>query len=433
MNLEEIKSNEMALVGSVLFLPNVLDGLSGINGLQFMDRELGQVFDLARDLRDRGEAIDANILMTEVRKSRIDISTADMAQIFDSVPHAAHAKYYAKVVSDSYHRRRLATLGSSIAARSSDPTNSVSEMVAEIEGTIESIDSANEDYSISAEQAAENYCEQLFNSTETDSIGVPTGLLDMDCEMGGLMPGEMTVLAARPGCGKTSLAMQVAEYSAARGRHVLFASLEMGESELVQRSISSRTGVPSRDLRARSISEPFERAVRDSIIEIAALEMTFFVPPKATLRQVRAAARLQKSRTGLSMLVIDYLGLIRPDGRSQGKYEDVTLISNEIKSLARELRVPVMVLCQLNREAEGKTPMLSHLRDSGAIEQDADSVWFLEPHDWGASQKVGFNLIVAKSRHGRTFKTELKFEGNRTRFLPSNYNSEFSDFEDSRF
>ena len=394
---------------------------------------MGKIFETIRGLHDAGQGVDINTVKTALIKSRVDVNQGELAEILTSVPNATHAGHYAAVVKESYFRRRLLILSDSIRQRANAESESIQEILGDIEGTISAINSGDETWIVTAFESVEATYDRLFkNATEDRTSAIKTGVPSIDAKIGGLVPGEMTVLAARPGCGKTSLAMQVAEH-VAKTRPVLFASLEMGDLELTGRAIAARTGINSRDLRAGMVSHAQKTDIKKAMAEIGNLDLTFYVPPKCSLRQIRAAARLKQSQTGLDLLVIDYLGLIRPDGRSSGKYEDTTKISNDIKALARELKVPVLILAQLNREAHGQRPQLSHLRDSGAIEQDADLVWFLEPKDWEQAHKTEFNFIVAKNRHGQIGKTELMFEGNKTRFIATNYHSEFAAFETTDF
>lgn len=232
------------------------------------------------------------------------------------------------------------------------------------------------------------------------------------------MPGEMIVLAARPGCGKTSLAWQICKHNAFRGRNVLFVSLEMRSNELVARTAAGATTVPSSTIRSGNVSADQMSNIESALDELADYPLSIADPATATMEKIKALSRLEKSRRGLQLLVIDYLGLIRHENTKLRKFESMTEISADVKRLAKEIEVPILALCQLNRESDGAEPKLSHLRDSGSIEQDADSVMFLHPED---DKKENFFLIVAKNRHGDTGKVEVQFDAQRTMFTDSTY------------
>ena len=187
----------------------------------------------------------------------------------------------------------------------------------------------------------------------------------------------MIVLAARPGCGKTSMALQIAEHVGARYENVLVASLEMDDSELVKRSIAAHSGIESRRITSE-LPDGEKEKIKQTIGKVAGSNMTFYVPPFATPKMIRSAAKLTQSKSGLSLIVVDYIGLLRGEKR-QEIYQRVTENSQQLKAIGREMKVPILVLSQLNRDAEGQIPTLKHLRDSGAIEQDADRVIFLSP------------------------------------------------------
>jgi replicative DNA helicase len=224
------------------------------------------------------------------------------------------------------------------------------------------------------------------------------------------MPGELVILAARPGVGKTTLGMQIALHNARKSRPTLFASLEMTADELASRLASGLTGINIRKLRGASISAPqIEQitAVGDDLLQSP---LRIWSPPSTTLQRLRAVAKCEAGGYGLSLLVVDYLGLIKATDGRKPRYEQVGEISAGLKALAKELSIPVLALCQLNREADGELPRLSHLRDSGSIEQDADVVMFIH------RTPDACKLIVAKHRHGMTDEYTVKFNPSESRF-----------------
>lgn len=243
--------------------------------------------------------------------------------------------------------------------------------------------------------------------------GVQLGLSKVDETLGGLNAGNMCVVAARPGRGKTTLAFQAALNVAGSGRQVMFVSLEMSARELCERAICNLAGISLRQLR----SGTHELAVREQSDYLLSLPLDILTPTERTLDIVRG--EIQGAKECPALVVIDYLQLIRVQGKFSGLYEKITYISQSIKVLARESGVPIIAVCQLNREAEksDRAPKLSDLRDSGQIEQDADQVLLLSD-DGKKDDVTSLYCDVAKNRHGPTGKATLSF--NRPLFRVEN-------------
>lgn len=251
---------------------------------------------------------------------------------------------------------------------------------------------------------------------------IKTGLEPIDSTLGGgMLPGGFYILAARPGCGKTALALQIADNAAKEGA-VLFVSLEMDVSQLQARRLSRRTGISSsRLLLDEHLTAEEWRAVKTANAELAHLPLYANGKEGCTVLDVRSMARHIK---GLSLIVIDYLGLLHPERSRSSRYEEITAISNSLKGLARSLKIPVLCLAQLNRASEqraDKTPGLADLRDSGAIEQDADAVLLMHRPDLYESERgelVFVSTQVAKNRHAGMKSFQLGFSLQTGRFIP---------------
>jgi len=249
-------------------------------------------------------------------------------------------------------------------------------------------------------------------------LGCPTGLIDLDRMLGGLRPGAMYVIASRPGMGKSTLGLQFSEQFARRGQRVVFFSLEMASDELALRALSSNSGVDSRTLATgeglASSLACIEEAVRSLQIPI--------VLPKArrtTIEVILRASRREQLRHGkLGCVVVDYLQLVAPAGRHTNREQEVAEVSRGLKLLALELEVPVIAMAQLNRGVEAradKTPLLSDLRESGAIEQDADVVMFL--HHRQGDHDFDREIVVAKHRGGPVGTVAVGFQPQVTRYV----------------
>jgi replicative DNA helicase len=257
--------------------------------------------------------------------------------------------------------------------------------------------------------------------------GIETGFTDFDAMTGGLHGSELIILAARPSMGKTALALNVAEHvSMIVQQPTLFVSLEMSSVELADRMLCSIAEVNGQRLRNGTISNDDRRRLVEKAADLSQAPLFVDDSPSRTITEIAAAARRLKRKSGLSLIVIDYLQLIEPDNAKDQRQEQVAKIARRLKGMARELKVPVLCLAQLNRQAEAtkdNRPRLSHLRESGAIEQDADVVMFIHREEYYAtndderSQLAGqADLIVAKQRNGPTGDVKLTWKKDFTRF-----------------
>ena len=250
----------------------------------------------------------------------------------------------------------------------------------------------------------------------TASGFVPTGFRDIDILLGGgMLSSGMYILAARPGMGKTTVALNIADRVAERTGPVLFVSLEMDEEQLMAKRLSRLSGIPGHRLLMDKLTEPEGRRLAEASSKLSRLPVHISQRPAVTVDDIALLARQVKD---LRLLVVDYIGKISPgrEGRRKDRIEYMTEISGALKTLARTLRIPALVLCQLNRQTEGqrdRVPQLSHLRDTGAIEQDADGVLFLYRADYYDRHRPGgfapspLEIIVAKNRHGGTGTCEM--------------------------
>jgi replicative DNA helicase len=265
--------------------------------------------------------------------------------------------------------------------------------------------------------------------TRGSDVGRSVGLPCVDAILGGLFDNDMIVLAARPSIGKTALGVQIGVSVAKQYGHVLLVDIAM-------RLIARFSGVPMGELRnAATMDDSDFYRVGESVKDLAAVNMAMMANRNVTISKIRAAAKLQKATNGLELIIIDYIGLIKSADFRKPRYEQISEISSAIKDMAMELEVPVLVLCQLGRLADKEAPMLSHLRDSGAIEQDADVVMLLHRESKGSREA---KLDIAKNRQGATGIVELNYEPTITTFttqlsVPANkmgnYEPAFTEYE----
>lgn len=415
--------SEKALLGSVMIDPSMLDAVMlEVSGADFFDVELGKMFDAMMLVSQSGGAVgDPLLLAKELSAMNIPAgirSLSFLAELLKFVPHAQNAVYYAQQIRTAALLREIQAIGLELAKRTSNagarPQDLASWMDAKLQGIgckqvspVRRIDSIAADMLAEARKPAER------------GAPVMTGLLTVDNATGGFAAGELIILAARPGVGKTAFATQIALYNANQDRKALLVSLEMSDSELITRVLCGMAGVDSRSVRGKNASPKQLERLEQSAERIGDAPLFVWSPVSATLSKIRAIARQQAAVSPLSMLVVDYLQLMRPesDERRMQRHEQVSAMSSGLKILARELKVPVLCLAQLNREADGNEPKLSHLRESGSIEQDADAVLFLHPGAAAVGDSPArASLIVAKHRHGDTGKLELAWYPQTTTF-----------------
>lgn len=379
-------------------------------------------------LHDAGVPVDGVTLADHlIRLGRYHELGGDetLTEIIDAVPHAANARYYAGIVREKAVSRRLLDAATGILCDCYAAEKTASDLLCDAEQAV---------FAIGEEQAGDvEHVDTLVGEemarfglrSEGELQGLPSGFADLDAMTCGFRPGELTICAARPSQGKTALAMDAACSIAASGPRPLFVSLEMGRQALMARLVSSRAGVDSyRYQRPWTLQAEEKRRVNEAAAWLEGLPLTFDFSPFRSVAQIAANTRRVKRQHGLGLVVIDYLSLIDgQQGRGENRQEVVARISRGLKAMARSVDVPVLCLCQLNRESEkraDKRPILSDLRESGQIEADADVVLLLHrPEYYDPNDRPGVaELIVAKNRNGATGDVRLAFDKHCTRFRP---------------
>ncbi|NND98261.1 MAG: replicative DNA helicase, partial [Pirellulaceae bacterium] len=366
------------------------------------------------------------------------------AKLSGSVPNAEHAVYYASIVTEKAVYRKLIESSTEILRDAYDQASEARELCAQAEQKVFAIMDGRSTQSVHSisdvlHQAMDRMDARMRGEATDGSV--ETGFTDFDTMTGGLHHGELIILAARPSMGKTALAMNIAEHAAIHDQApVLFVSLEMSGIELADRMLCSLSRVNGHRLRNGTISSDDHTRLIDKANEISEAPLFVDDSPSRTVSEIAAAARRIKRREGkLGMIVIDYLQLIEPDNSRDPRQEQVAKIARRLKGMARELEVPMLCLSQLNRQAEDSKdhrPKLSHLRESGAIEQDADVVMFVHREEYyhrgedRAQYHGQAEIIIAKQRNGPVGDVALTWEADYTRFsdrAPDRH-SEFDDY-----
>jgi replicative DNA helicase len=432
---------EQGVLGCVLLSPNECMGES-IEKLKggpdvFYDLRHQTIFSALVEMYDHREAIDVITLQQRLKDKQLLDEVGGipyLAGLPDVVPSSANLSYYLEIVQEKYLLRRMIQTCTEVVGRVYDHEGEVDALMDEVERDILRI-------SESRVQAHTNTIKDLvkkaintiedFHQRQGMLTGVGTGFTDFDKMTSGLHGGEMIVIAARPSMGKTSLAMNIAEHIAIDLRlPVGVFSLEMTSESLVLRMLCSRSRVNLRNVREGFLAERDFPKLTGAAGKLANAPLFIDDSSGLSILQLRAKARRMQQQYGIKVFVVDYLQLLHSTSRrAENRQQEIADISNGIKSLAKELDVPIIVLSQLNRELErekNRKPRLSDLRESGAIEQDADVVGLLykpsSDDDEGAAtsaaedEAVPVNLLIAKQRNGPTGDVNLTFLKSYTRF-----------------
>lgn len=387
-----------------------------------------KIYSTLRTLFAHGEPVDVLTVVDALRKRSILDEVGGRLYILDlvdQVPTPAGAAHYARIVADAALRRRLIGAAADIIDLGYAGTRDADDIADEAEQRIYNV-ARREDRDETAllrdlvDQAMRDL--EAIQNRESAYTGLPTGFRDLDELTSGLQEGNLVVIAARPGVGKSSLAMNIAKNVAVAGHPVAVFSLEMSRTEIGMRMLCAEARVPWDRIRSKRVGPD------DWMRVVSAAEILHEAPlhivdaGNVNIVDIRAKARrMRTGRTGLSLIIVDYLQLMtspqarRPDNRQQ----EVAEISRSLKLLAKELHIPVVALSQLNRNPEAradKRPQLSDLRESGAIEQDSDVVMFIHRDDSDPEKKRQAEIILAKHRNGPTGSITLNFEPSLTQF-----------------
>jgi replicative DNA helicase len=344
-----------------------------------------------------------------------------LAQLVSMVPTAAHAEHYAHLVKDSYTKRQLISASAKISGMAFDETGEVKEILDEAEKAVFSLSQQHlKQVFVPVKDILAESFDRLdeLHKAAGSLRGVPTGFSDLDETLAGMQDSNLLILAARPGQGKTSLALNIAQNVAYKSRlPVGFFSLEMSREELMDRLLVSQAEIDAWKLKTGRLDEEEFTRLSDAMGELYETPLFIDDTPGISILEMRTKARRLQAEHGLRLIIVDYLQLVVPSRRLDNRVAEVSEVSQGLKNLARELKVPVLALSQLSRQVEArgvKKPQLADLRESGAIEQDADVVMFL----WRENDEdmENMNLDIAKHRNGPLRSIKLRFKGDRIKF-----------------
>ncbi|TWT95339.1 Replicative DNA helicase [Botrimarina colliarenosi] len=437
---------EKAVICSVLLLPSVADEVALIlRPDDFLDDGNRRIYGHLVAMHDDGVAIDVMLLIQRLRDAgefEAIGGNSYLAELSDTVATAAHAEHYARIVREKATLRSLIEASTDTLRDAYDPTIEPRQLLSQAEERVFGIlESKGQGQVHSIRDVLHQALERIDARMKQDhaSSGLETGYDDFDEMTGGFHGSELIILAARPSMGKTALAMNMVEHVAIDCQQpTLFVSLEMSALELADRLLCSRAMVNGHKLRNGQISIEDRQKLIRTAAEISTAPLYIDDSPSRTMTEISAAARRLKRRDGLGLIAIDYLQLIDPDNSRDPRQEQVAKIARRLKGLSRELNVPVLCLAQLNRQTESSRdnkPQLSNLRESGAIEQDADVVMFIHREEYYASNEEErelhrgeADLLIRKQRNGPVGDVKLTWLHDYTRFTnraPQQYD-EFS-------
>lgn len=409
--MRDVTYHERALVGMVLLDPLIIDRCSvELIGYQWTDEPAGKFWLVLLGMRERGEPIlDARAVLEAAKVQGIESPSVTIAEFANDAGVSGNEAYHVGEMLEHQAKSKLRGIASEIMTKLENPKADSME----IQEWITSQMAKTAPRSTLPKSASELLNEIVERSKQREqSPPIESGFIDLDCCIGGFRPGQLAILAARPSIGKSALGGQIAVSVAKNNHAVLFISLEMSAVETVSRLLAMECGV--------SMASALDGALSQDEIEQAESLRDAYRPVPLLIEDKRGLnvdrieqlIRATSSRRKLGLVVVDYLGLISFD-RRKVRWEAIGEITSRLKTIAQTEQVPILVLCQLNRMSEGEKPELSHLRDSGSIEQDADIVLLLHRE---TRQDANTELYVAKSRNGTLGKIELVYDGPRFQF-----------------
>jgi replicative DNA helicase len=429
---QDLAAEQSVLGGMLLSKDAIADVVEILKGADFYRPAHETVYQAILDLYAKGEPADPITVGAELVK-RGEIGRVGggsyLHTLVQSVPTAANASYYAEIVHERAVLRRLVEAGTKITQMGYAADGDVDEIVNSAQAEI---------YAVTEQRTSEDYLPlgdimegaldeiEAIGSRSGEMTGVPTGFTDFDSLTNGLHPGQMIVIAARPAMGKSTLALDFARAASVKNNlpSVIF-SLEMGRNEIAMRLLSAEARVALHHMRSGTMTDEDWTRLARRMPEVTQAPLYIDDSPNLSMMEIRAKCRRLKQRNDLRLVVIDYLQLMQSGGsrRAESRQQEVSDMSRNLKLLAKELEIPVIALSQLNRGPEQRTdkkPMVSDLRESGSIEQDADMVILLHREDAyeKESPRAGeADLIVAKHRNGPTATITVAFQGHYSRFV----------------
>jgi replicative DNA helicase len=422
---------ERSVLGAAMLDKDALyDVLEVVRPRDFYNQNHKEIFEGISELARRNVAVDVLTVSEELKKRNVLEMVGGrgyIATLSGEVPTTSNAGEYAKIVAEKAALRHLITTAGDILEKSYEDKMEAEQVLDFAEKSIFEVaqNRQSKDMTPLREILMENL--NLIDERSKmkgDLTGVTSGLVDLDSRTNGFQPSDLVIIAARPSMGKTAFSLSVAQQAAIKAdAKILFFSLEMSKEQLGQRLLSMEARVDSQKLKTGQLEREEWDRITMALDTLGKGDITIDATPGIRLMEIKNKCRRLKAERGLDMIILDYLQLMEHEGRSESRQQEITAMSRGLKQLAREMNCPILVLSQLSRAPEQRTehrPILSDLRESGAIEQDADMVLFLyrdEVYNAETTEKPGIcEVIIAKNRNGPIGTVEVTWQANYTRF-----------------
>ena len=423
---------EQSVVGAMLMDKDaILTASEIISGQDFYQTSYGVIFDSMVELFNEGKPVDLITLQARLKEKDVPPEIASLEFVRDlvtAVPTSANVKYYAEIVYEKAMMRKLIKINDEISNTCYAGKESLPAVLEYTEKAVfDLLQKRNTGDEVPIKQVVLNALDRIEKASKSKGTvtGIPTGFIDLDYKLSGLQPSDLILVAARPSMGKTAFVLNIAQYVAfKKDKGVAVFSLEMSKEQLVNRLFSLESQVDAQALRTGNLKDSdWEKLIEGAGI-IGKSELVIDDTPGISVSELRSKCRKYKLEHDIQLIIIDYLQLMTGSvgKRSESRQQEISEISRSLKALARELNVPVIALSQLSRAVESrpdKRPMLSDLRESGAIEQDADVVMFIyrdEYYNKDSEYKKQAEIIIAKQRNGPVGTVNLAWLGEYTKF-----------------
>ncbi|MEZ5471698.1 MAG: replicative DNA helicase [Marinicella sp.] len=423
---------EKAVIGGLLLVDSAWDRVAGkISEADFYQKNHRHIFRAIAHLHENQMACDVVTVSDWLEAHQLTAQSGGLEYLADlaaSTPGASNVEAYAGIVREKSVLRQLIQIGNELAEKAFKPeTQTADELIEEAEKLVFQIreqtlksKSGFHDIKVVLKEAIESIEELAENDNEI--TGLPYGWIDLDRKTSGLHRSDLVIVAGRPAMGKTSFAMNIAERAAVKGSTVAIFSMEMAAHQLVMRMFSSLSQINQGDLKKGKLGDSDWPKLGQSAALLRESKLFIDDQPALSPNEIMSRCRRLKNREGLDLVVIDYLQLMQVKGKTENRATEISEISRNLKAMAKELDVPVIALSQLNRSLEqrpNKRPVMSDLRESGAIEQDADLIIFIyrdEVYNNDSQDKGKAEIIIGKHRNGSIGTVPLAFRGQYTRF-----------------
>lgn len=421
---------EQCVIGSMIMDSDaIMTAGEMLTGDDFYSKQYGILFETMLEVQEAGKPVDLVTLQNRLREKDVppEISSLEyVGGLLAAVPTSANIKYYAGIVAEKSVLRKMIRTNEEIADTCYSGKDTLENILADAEKRVFQLaQQRNTGEFVPIRQIVNNAMDKIDRASKMKGnvTGIATGFIDLDYRTAGMQPSDLVLIAARPSMGKTAFALNIAQYVTFRqNKCVAIFSLEMSKEQLVNRLFSLESNVDAQKLRTGQLADNEWDRLIESAAEIGRSNLIIDDTPGISIAELRSKCRKYKMDHDLSMIIIDYLQLMSGNGRSDSRQQEISEISRSLKAIARELNVPVLALSQLSRAVEQRPdhrPMLSDLRESGAIEQDADVVMFIYRDDYynKETERKGISeIIVAKQRNGPIGTVELVWLPEYTKF-----------------